>query len=113
MAVKKENLSSLGSITAALLAASCCIGPLIFIIFGTSVGFLSRLTVLSPYRPYMLGAAFIMLGYSFWNLYIKKADCSCKADIRSRRIARAIFWAAAAALIISASYLKVVTWLAG
>jgi mercuric ion transport protein len=113
IALKKENLSSFGSIATALLAASCCIGPVIFIIFGTSVGFLSKLTVLDPYRPYMLGAAFLMLGYSFWKLYMKKVDCNCEADFRTRRIARMIFWTAAVALIISASYLKVVTWFTG
>lgn len=113
MALRKENLSSFGSIAAALLAASCCIGPVIFILFGTSVGFLSKLMVLDPYRPYMLGAAFLMLGYSFWKLYLKKIDCNCEADFRTRRIARMIFWTAAVALIISVSYLKVVTWFAG
>ena len=113
MAVNKGNLSSFGTIGASLLAASCCIGPVIFIIFGTSVGFFSKFAVFSPYRPYLLGAAFIMLGYSFWKLYLKKADCNCEADFRTRRIARAIFWTAAVALIISVSYLKVVTWLAG
>lgn len=112
MFVKKENLSSFGSIAAALLAASCCIGPVIFILFGTSVGFLSKLVVLDPYRPYMLGAASLMLGYSFWKLYLKKVDCNCEADFRTRRIARVIFWTAAVSLIISASYIKVVTWLA-
>ncbi len=113
MAVKGGNLSSFGTIGVSLLAASCCIGPVIFIIFGTSVGFFSKFAILSPYRPYLLGAAFIMLGYSFWKLYLKKEDCKCEADLRTRRIARAIFWTAAVALIISASYLKVVTWLAG
>ncbi|MFV1957654.1 MAG: mercuric transporter MerT family protein [bacterium] len=113
MAVKRGTLSSLGTIAASLLAASCCIGPVIFIIFGTSVGFLSKFAIFSPFRPYLLGAALLMLGYSFWKLYLKKVDCNCEADFRSRRIARGIFWAAASALIISASYLKIVTWFAG
>lgn len=111
--LRKENLSSFGSIAAALLAASCCIGPVVFILFGTSVGFLSNLMVLDPLRPYMLGAAFVMLGYSFWKLYLKKVDCDCEADVRTRRIARVIFWTAAVAMIISASYVHVVGWLVG
>jgi len=113
LAPRKENMSSFGTIAASLLAASCCLGPVIFIIFGTSVGFFSKFAVFSPYRPYLLGAAFIMLGYSFWNLYLKKADCSCEVDFRARRIARMIFWTATVALLVSVSYLKVVTWLAG
>jgi mercuric ion transport protein len=113
MDLRKENISSTGSIVGALLAASCCIGPVIFILFGTSVGFMSNLMVLDPYRPYMLGAAFLMLGYSFWKLYVRQVDCNCEADIRTRRVARIIFWTAATALIISASYLKVVNLFAG
>jgi hypothetical protein len=54
-----------------------------------------------------------MLGYSFWKLYLKNVDCNCDADFRTRRIARMIFWTAAVALVISASYLKVVTWFTG
>ncbi len=79
--MKKENVSSLGTVVTALLAASCRIGPAIFAIFGTSIGFLGKLTVLDPLRPYLLSAAFAMFGYSFWKLYLRKSiPCDCEAD---------------------------------
>jgi hypothetical protein len=40
--MKKENITSIGTVAASLLASSCCIGPAIFIVFGTSVEFLQR-----------------------------------------------------------------------
>jgi hypothetical protein len=84
--MKNENISSMGTILASFLAASCCIGPAIFVIFGTSASFMSSLTFLEPLRPYLLGAAILLLGYSFWRLYLKKTDCSCKEDFRARKI---------------------------
>ena len=105
--MKKENISSLGTIITAFLATSCCLAPAIFVIFGASIGFLGKLTALAPIGPYLLGAAFLMLSYSFWKLYIKKVDCTCKEDLRARKIARGIFWVGAVALVFSASFQSV------
>ncbi len=111
--MNKTNISSIGTIFTSLFATSCCIGPTVFIIFGTSVGFISKLSFLMPIQPYLLGAAFVMLGYSFWKLYIKKPDCTCEADIRTRKIARGIFWIGFIALVFAASFQKGVLWIYG
>lgn len=111
--MNKTNISSTGTILTSLLATSCCIGPAIFVIFGTSVGFISKLSFLMPIQPYLLGAAFIMVGYSFWKLYIKKPDCTCEADVRTRRIGRGIFWIGFIVLVFAVSFQKVVLWIYG
>lgn len=111
--MKTENLSSLGTVIASFFAASCCIGPAVFVVFGVSVGFLGKLTFLETYRPYLLGAAFLMLSFSFWKLFIQKADCKCEADIRSRKIARGIWWFGFATLILAASFQKALLWIYG
>jgi mercuric ion transport protein len=111
--MKKENVLSLGTVLASLLATSCCIGPAIFVVFGTSIGFLSKLTFLTVLRPYLLGAAFFMLSYSFWKLYLKKPDCPCPENLRPRRIARAIFWIGFGAMLFAASFQKIVVWIYG
>jgi hypothetical protein len=102
--MKTENISSTGTILASFLAASCCIGPAIFVIFGTSASFMSSFTFLEPLRPYLLGAAILLLSFSFWKLYLKKKDCSCEEDFRARKIARGIFWVGAVAFFFSASF---------
>lgn len=111
--MKKENLSSLGTIIASLLALSisCCLGPAIFAIFGVSVGFLYKLSVFEPYRPYFLGAAAAMLGFSFWKLYLKKPDCDCEEDARMKKIARAIFWVGITLFLFALSLQKILLWI--
>lgn len=111
--MKKEGISNLGTILASLLATSCCIGPAVFVVFGTSIGFLGKLSFLDTIRPYLLGAAFLMLGYSFWKLYLKKPDCTCAEDFRARKIARVILWVGFVALVFAASFRRVIVWLYG
>lgn len=84
--MKKEHLSNIGTIVVSLLATSCCLGPAIFVVFGTSIGFLGNLSFMEPLRPYFLGAAFLMAGFSFWKLYVRKRiECACEEDIRTRK----------------------------
>lgn len=111
--MKKENISSIGTILASFLAASCCIGPAIFVVFGTSIGVLGKLSVMEAMRPYLLGTGFLMLSFPFWKLYVKKPDCKCEADVRSRRIARGIWWVGLGALVVVASFQKVLVWAYG
>jgi mercuric ion transport protein len=111
--MKPENVSTIGTVIASFLAASCCIGPAIFVVFGASAGFLGKLNFFATYQPYLLGAGFLMLGFSFLKLFIKKADCQCEADIRSRKIARGIWWIGFGSLVLAASFQKVVLWIYG
>jgi mercuric ion transport protein len=102
--MKTVNLSSIGTIVASILAASCCIGPAIFVLFGITAGFMGGLDVLVPLSPYFLGAAILLFGFSFWKLYLKRSDCKCEKDFKARKIARGIFWTGAAALLFSVSF---------
>jgi mercuric ion transport protein len=109
--MRKENISSLGTIITSLLAASCCIGPAIFVVSGASVGFLGEMTMFAPYRPYFLGAAAAMLGFSFWKLYLKKPDCDCEEGVRVKKIARAIFWVGTGLFLLALFSPKMLVWL--
>ncbi len=111
--MKKETISSLGTVFASFLAASCCIGPAVFVVFGTSVGFLGKLTFFETFRPYLLMVGFLMLGFSFWKLFIKKPDCNCEEDFKSRKIARGIWWVGFGSLVFAASFQKIALWLYG
>lgn len=102
--MKSVNISNIGTIIVSFLAASCCIGPAIFVVFGVSFGSLAKFGFLEPFKLYFLGVGFLMLGFSFWKLYLKKQDCNCKEDIRSRRIARSIWWVGLFTLLFAATF---------
>ena len=106
--MKTENISTIGTVVTSFLAASCCLGPAIFIVLGTSVGVLGKLSFLETYRTYLLGAGFLMLGFSFWKLFLKKPDCNCKEDIRARKIARGIWWFGFISLVFAAMFQKAI-----
>jgi mercuric ion transport protein len=107
--IKKENASSVGVIVTSIFATSCCIGPALFVVFGTSTGFLGKLTFLSPFRPYFFIIAPMLLGYSFWSLYLKKPECEkCVENKRSRTIARSLFWLGLGAVIFSFIFQRLV-----
>lgn len=42
---------------AAILASTCCLGPLVLIAVGIPGAWISNLTLLEPYRPVFIGTA--------------------------------------------------------
>lgn len=46
---------------AAILASTCCLGPLVLITLGVSGAWIGNLTLLEPYRPIFIGAAVVAL----------------------------------------------------
>ena len=41
---------------AAILASTCCLGPLVLLMLGVSGAWIANLTALEPFRPYFIGA---------------------------------------------------------
>lgn len=109
--MRKERLTSLGAILAALLGTACCLGPILFVVFGTTLAFTGQLTALEPLRPWFLGLAGALLGGAFWKLYLKKAPCACPEDIRTRRISRALFWVGTAVWLAALFSPQILLWI--
>ncbi len=60
-----------GTLASAVLVASHCLAPVIFLLFGTTVGALSALNALQPYRPWFIAAGFGFWGYGVYRLYFR------------------------------------------
>src|SRR5215472_1184391 len=58
-----------GGLLGALAASSCCILPLVLFGLGVSGAWISNLTRLAPYQPYILTATAACLGYGYWLRY--------------------------------------------
>ena len=60
-----------GGIVAALLAGSCCLGPLLFLVFGISMGSLSFLQIFAPFHLYFVAVSLLIMG-SLWYDYFAR-----------------------------------------
>jgi mercuric ion transport protein len=79
---------------AAVLASSCCLGPLILVMLGFSGTWIGSLSALEPYRPLFLGFTLIALLLAAFRIFRPAKDCdedgSCSTP-RTRRTQKFIF----------------------
>ncbi len=61
--------------TAAILASTCCLGPLVLISLGFSGAWIGNLTVLEPYRPIFIGAALLALLFAGRRIFRPVQAC--------------------------------------
>jgi mercuric ion transport protein len=61
---------------AALLASTCCLGPLVLIALGFSGAWISNLAVLQPYQPIFIGAALVALFMAGKRIWRPVAQCA-------------------------------------
>jgi mercuric ion transport protein len=92
------------SITAAIGASICCLGPLVLLALGVGGAWASTLTVLDPLRPFAVLVAIAALGFAFYRVYRPAARQACNADgscthPRGLRRRRAIVWVAAGLIL--------------
>ena len=103
--MRKEVVSTLGSLAPSFLVSTCCLGPTLYVLFGVSVGGLSIFAPLEPYRPFFILAAVGLLGYAFYHLYIRPPRFDCVADGKSAlRTSRFFFWVASFVFVVAALY---------
>ena len=60
---------------AAVLASSCCLGPLILILLGFSGVWIGNLTALERYRPYFIGVALVALFFAWQRIWRPTTQC--------------------------------------
>ena len=111
----REFLGSLVGTFASLLAASCCVVPTLFVVFGVSAGSLSFLSALEPYRWFFLTVAYIAVGYSFYRLYLRNwvkerllkkpaVGCACEEPDWTQKLSKGVTWVALVLLIVATLY---------
>jgi TusA-related sulfurtransferase len=76
---KKLYALIVGSIISAILASSCCLAPLLFLLFGISVSSLSFLQLLAPYYWIFVALSLITLSY-LWYDYFKNKESKIVCD---------------------------------
>ncbi len=103
-----KGIVSIGSILAAIGAASCCVIPFTLATLGISGAWIGNLTALAPYQPYFVGFAAVLLASGFLLVYRRpRAACSegtyC-ARPASDRIAKIGLWSAAVFVTLAVAF---------
>ena len=92
---------------AAVLASTCCLGPLVLVMLGFSGAWISNLTVLEPYRPIFIGAALVALLFAYRRIFRPVQACKpgevC-AIPQVKATYKMIFWGVAALVVIALAF---------
>ena len=73
--VGRAGTLALGGL-AAILASTCCLGPLLLVGLGVSGAWIGNLTVLEPYRPFFIGAALLALAFAYRRIFRRPQACA-------------------------------------
>ena len=89
---------------AAILASTCCLGPLLLIALGFSGAWIGNLTALEPYRPIFVGAALVALFLASRRIFRPVQVCQpgevCAVP-QVRTTYKIIFWVVAALVLVA------------
>lgn len=109
MKTEKKSTSATLAIggLAAILASTCCLGPLLLIMLGFSGAWISNLTVLEPYRPIFIGLALAALFFAWKRIFRPAAACKpgevCAVP-QVRTTYKLIFWIVAALVVVALGF---------
>ncbi len=92
---------------AALLASTCCLGPLVLVTLGASGAWIGNLSALEPYRPLFLGAALVALFFAYRRIFRPVQACepgeACAVP-QARLAYQVVFWIVAALVIVALAF---------
>ncbi|HET7772753.1 mercuric ion transporter MerT [Thauera aminoaromatica] len=92
---------------AALLATSCCLGPLVLLSLGVSGAWIGNLTALEPWRPLFIAVALAALALAARRIWRRVPDCA-PGDVcavpRVRRRYQGLFFAVALLVLLALAF---------
>lgn len=107
--MKEERLAAGGAVIAAMAAALCCLGPLLFAVLGA--GAFGAAAAFESARPYLLGAAVLLLASGFYRAYDGRQEacppgeaCAARPVNRAGRVGLWVASVAVLAFALSPSY---------
>ena len=98
---------------AAILASTCCLGPLILVTLGISGAWIGNLAALEPYRPFFIGVALTALTIAWRRMYRPATACApgevCAVP-QVQQAYRWIFWIVAVLVLVAFAFPYVVPY---
>lgn len=92
---------------AAILASTCCLGPLVLVTLGFSGAWIGNLTALEPYRPLFIGVALVAMFFAYRHIFRPAQACKpgevCAVP-QVRTTYRVMFWTVAAMVVVALAF---------
>jgi mercuric ion transport protein len=92
---------------AAILASTCCLGPLVLVALGLSGAWIGNLTLLEPYRPLFIAGSLVALFFAGRRIFRPAHACEpgdgCAVP-RTRRVYKILFGIVSALVLIALVY---------
>lgn len=102
-----EKVTLVAGGLAAILASTCCLGPLVLVTLGVSGAWIGNLTILEPYRPIFIGVAIVALYLAWRRIFLPVQACEpgevC-AIPQVRITYKIIFWVVAALVLVALAF---------
>ncbi|MGY2491348.1 mercuric ion transporter MerT [Cupriavidus sp. CP313] len=92
---------------AAILASTCCLGPLVLVALGVSGAWIGNLTLLEPWRPAFIGTALVALLIAGRRIFRPAAACrpgEVCAIPQVRAACKLIFWIVVSLVLIALGF---------
>lgn len=92
---------------AAILASTCCLGPLVLLTLGISGAWTGNLTLLEPYRPVFIGVALVALFFAWRRVFRPATVCQPGEVCAMPHVSatyRLLFWIVAALILVAVSF---------
>jgi mercuric ion transport protein len=89
---------------AAILASTCCLGPLVLVALGLSGAWIGNLTLLEPYRPFFIAGALVALFFAGRRIFRPVQACQAGAVCavpRTRRLYKIVFGIVSALVLVA------------
>lgn len=104
---RKTRIGLVVGALSAILASTCCLGPLVLVMLGVSGAWIGNLTVLEPYRPLFIGAALFALLFAYRHIFRPAKACQpgevC-AIPQVQKTYRSLFWVVAALVLVAMAF---------
>ncbi|MFX3658410.1 MAG: mercuric ion transporter MerT [bacterium] len=92
---------------AAILASTCCLGPLVLVSLGIGGAWIGNLTALEPYRPVFIGVALVAMFFAYRRIFRPAQACEpgevCAVP-QVRTTYKVIFWTVAALVVVALAF---------
>lgn len=104
--VKNRSVLIVGGL-AAILASTCCLGPLLLITLGISGAWISNLTMLEEYRAFFIVVALLSMFFAWRKIWRPSTSCTGEAVCRLPDVKtsyKGLFWMVGMLVLIALGF---------